>query len=146
MTPREASDSSLVALGVLLVVTMVCWWRLTPEEAPTAFQEPSAASCWPLQHDPSVDMLASWYGEAAHGRLTASGRPFDARAHTCAHRTLPFGSLLYVEHGNRAVVLQVTDRGPEEYTGRDLDVSEGAAEILNFKRQGVATVRVRRLL
>lgn len=146
MTPREASDSSLFAIGLLVVAVAVYWWRTAPRTSPGAFQEPSAGSCWPHQHDPSEEMLASWYGAAAHGRLTASGQPFNSRAHTCAHRTLPFGSLLYVEHGNRAVVLQVTDRGPMEHTGRDLDVSEAAAEILGFKTKGIAKVKVRRLV
>src|SRR5688572_15037553 len=35
--------------------------------------------------------LASWYGEEHHGKLTASGEPFDMWALTAAHPTLPFG-------------------------------------------------------
>ena len=33
--------------------------------------------------------LASWYGDAFHGRLTANGEVYDGDALTAAHRTLP---------------------------------------------------------
>src|SRR5205807_2686247 len=33
--------------------------------------------------------IASWYGEAFHGKDTANGETFDLNAITAAHRTLP---------------------------------------------------------
>ena len=49
---------------------------------------------------------ASWYGRPHHGRLTASGQPFNMYALTAAHRTLPMGTRLRVTNlTNRRSVL-----------------------------------------
>jgi hypothetical protein len=84
------------------------------------------------------EAVASWYVLPPRTR-TASGEPFDRRALTAAHRTLPFGTRLRVTYGARAVVVRVTDRGPY-VRGRDLDLSQGAAEVLGLT--GPDTVRV----
>ena len=86
---------------------------------------------------------ASWYGPRFHGRATANGEIFDRTALTAAHPTLPLPSYVRVTNldNDRSVVLRVNDRGP--YVRRRLiDVSERAAEILQFKRSGMAPVRV----
>lgn len=62
------------------------------------------------------------------------------QALTCAHKTLPFGTLLQVSRGTKSIVLRVTDRGPF-IPGRDLDVSGAAAVWLGMT--GVHKVRVR---
>lgn len=85
-----------------------------------------------------VPMVTSYYGAQFHGRYTASGEVFDQYAMTCAHKTLPFGTKLWVlnpESGS-GVLLTVNDRGPF-IKGRDLDVSYGAAIKLNMIKQGV---------
>jgi rare lipoprotein A len=89
---------------------------------------------------------ASWYGDPFHGRPTASGEPFDKNALTAAHRTLPFGTRLRVTYPatGRSVVVRVNDRGPF-VPGRDLDLSQAAAERLGLIRAGVARVLVERL-
>ena len=79
----------------------------------------------------SFDAVASWYGPGLAGRTTASGERFDPRALTAAHRTLPFGTWLRVAYHDRIVVVRVTDRGPY-VPGRDLDLSQGAAEMLGL--------------
>jgi rare lipoprotein A len=80
--------------------------------------------------------LASWYGPGFEGSLTASGEVFDPYGFTAAHRTLPFGTQLSVRYGGRSVLVTVNDRGP--YTGgRDLDLSQGAAEYLGLTAAGV---------
>lgn len=80
--------------------------------------------------------LASWYGPGLEGDLTASGDAFDPDAFTAAHKTLPFGTQLTVSYRGRSAQVVVNDRGP--YTGgRDLDLSEGAAEYLGLTRAGV---------
>lgn len=78
----------------------------------------------------SFDATASWYA-AEPGRRTAGGETFDPRALTAAHRTLPFGTWLRVSYRGRIVVVRVTDRGPY-VEGRDLDLSQGAAEMLGL--------------
>lgn len=86
---------------------------------------------------------ASWYGPGFHGRKTANGERFDQRAMTAAHRTLQLPTIIRVTNiGNgKSVVLRVNDRGPY-HGGRVLDVSEAAAEALDFKRLGTAQVRI----
>ncbi len=87
--------------------------------------------------------LASWYGAAFHGRLTANGEVYDVNGLTAAHPTLPLPSYVRVtdlENG-RSLVVRVNDRGPFAHD-RLIDVSSRVADILGFKRQGTAKVRV----
>lgn len=87
--------------------------------------------------------LASWYGDDFHGRLTANGEVFDMDALTAAHPTLPMPCYARVTNlGNgKSLIVRVNDRGP--YHGnRLIDVSHKAAELLDFKGNGTAHVRV----
>lgn len=87
--------------------------------------------------------MASWYGDDFHGRLTANGEVFDMGSLTAAHPTLPMPSYARVTnlHNGKSVIVRVNDRGP--YHGnRLIDVSNKAAELLEFKGNGVARVRV----
>src|SRR6201984_90498 len=89
------------------------------------------------------DGLASWYGDDFHGRLTANGEVFDMAALTAAHPTLPMPCYARVTHlsNGKSLIVRVNDRGP--YHGnRLIDVSNKAAEILEFKGNGIARVRV----
>jgi rare lipoprotein A (peptidoglycan hydrolase) len=75
--------------------------------------------------------IASWYGPGFEGETTASGAVFDPDLYTAASRDLPFGTLLFVSHGGRGVVVVINDRGPfiEE---RILDLSQAAAEAIGL--------------
>jgi rare lipoprotein A len=86
---------------------------------------------------------ASWYGKAFHGRLTANGEVFDANGLTAAHPTLPLPSYVRVTNleNNRSLMVRVNDRGPFRHK-RLIDVSEQAAELLGFRQDGTASVRV----
>jgi rare lipoprotein A len=87
--------------------------------------------------------MASWYGDDFHGRLTANGEVFDMASLTAAHPTLPMPCYARVTNlGNsKSLIVRVNDRGP--YHGnRLIDVSNKAAELLEFKGNGVARVRV----
>lgn len=90
--------------------------------------------------------LASWYGDAHHGRPTATGEPFDMNALTAAHKTLPLPGLVEVTNlaNGRQVVVRVNDRGPF-VDGRIIDLSRGAADALGLRQAGVGEVRVRYL-
>jgi peptidoglycan lytic transglycosylase len=87
--------------------------------------------------------LASWYGDDFHGRQTANGEVFDMDSLSAAHPTLPMPCYARVTNlGNgKSVIVRVNDRGP--YHGnRLIDVSHKVAEVLDFKGNGVARVRV----
>jgi rare lipoprotein A (peptidoglycan hydrolase) len=86
---------------------------------------------------------ASWYGREFQGLPTASGLPFDMNALTCAHRTLPLGTVVRVTNlvTFNAVILKVNDRGPF-VPGRVLDVSRAAAKQLGFLGAGLTPVRI----
>jgi rare lipoprotein A len=91
--------------------------------------------------------LATFYGEAFHGRTTASGVRFDMRAMVAAHPTYPFGTLVRVTNlvNGRAVQVRIIDRGPAagpRAAGIVIDVSHGAAESLRFVRDGRTRVRL----
>lgn len=87
--------------------------------------------------------LASWYGSAFHGRVTANGEVFDRHSIAAAHPTLPLPSYVRVTNldNGYSMVLRVNDRGPY-HAGRVMDVSEEAARALDFHRRGTARVRI----
>jgi rare lipoprotein A len=87
--------------------------------------------------------LASWYGDDFHGRLTANGEVFDMTSLSAAHPTLPMPCYARVTNlaNGKSLIVRVNDRGP--YHGnRVMDVSSRAADLLEFKNNGVARVRV----
>jgi rare lipoprotein A len=92
--------------------------------------------------------LASWYGEAFHGRPTASGETFDMHRLSAAHRTLPLHTWVEVTNlaNGRRVVLRINDRGPFARTHeRVIDLSYAAALELGVVGPGTATVDLRAL-
>jgi rare lipoprotein A len=86
---------------------------------------------------------ASWYGEELQGQQTASGEDFDMNQLTCAHRSLPLGSLIRVTNlrNHKTVVVRVNDRGPMPQS-RVVDLSYAAARFLGFSGRGTAPVRL----
>lgn len=86
---------------------------------------------------------ASWYGKLFQGQETASGENFDMNAMTCAHRSLPLGSLVKVTNlsNHKSVVVRVNDRGPLP-NNRVVDLSYAAARFLGFSGRGTAPVRL----
>jgi rare lipoprotein A len=112
---------------------------------PQASAEPSRPSepADERRAEPLAEGLASWYGGALRGHLTANGERFNPSALTAAHRTLPFGTCLHVENleNGRSVNVRVNDRGPY-VNGRIVDVSEAAARRLDMLHHGVGRVRL----
>ncbi len=98
---------------------------------------------------PEVDLeydetgVASWYGPGFHGKLTANGEIFDENELTAAHKTLPLPSIVRVTNleNGRSLIVRVNDRGPYAHS-RIIDMSKRSAELLGFRKQGVAKVRV----
>ena len=88
-----------------------------------------------------LSMTASYYGYALEGLPTASGEPFDPEKHTAAHKNLPLGTELLVKRGKESVKVVVNDRGPY-VAGRELDLSQGAAEEIGLTGLGEDEVEV----
>lgn len=100
------------------------------------------------QEDATYDNegMASWYGPKFHGRRTANGEIFDMNLLTAAHPTLPMpvrAKVTNLENG-KSVIVRINDRGPFA-KDREIDMSRRAAEVLGFRDQGTARVRVQYL-
>lgn len=87
--------------------------------------------------------MASWYGGEFHGRPTSSGEVYDMFQLTCAHNSLPLGTMVMVtnQENGRTVELRVNDRGPF-LKDRIIDLSYAAARILGVWGKGTAFVKV----
>ncbi|HEY1604558.1 MAG TPA: septal ring lytic transglycosylase RlpA family protein [Allosphingosinicella sp.] len=110
-----------------------------------AFDDSTAAASQPSQQsfEEVGEGEASYYGNELAGNRTASGERFDPHAFTCAHRSLPLGSLLRVTNlaNGRSVLVRVNDRGPFTHS-RILDMSLAAARDIDMVRSGKALVRL----
>lgn len=86
---------------------------------------------------------ASWYGSAFHGRLTANGEVYDMAHLTAAHPTMPLPSYARVTNvaNGSSVIVRVNDRGPY-HDNRIIDLSQKAAEMLDYADTGTANVKV----
>lgn len=84
---------------------------------------------------------ASWYGPGFHGRKTANGERFNTNDLTCAHKSLPFNTLLKVTNleNGRYTIVRVNDRGPYAH-GRIVDLSNAAKTEIGMG--GLAKVRI----
>ena len=88
-----------------------------------------------------IEGEASYYGPGFHGKKTASGETFNQNDYTCAHKTLPFGTVLKVVRidNGATVEVRVNDRGP--YVGdRILDLSVAAGKKIGLDKVGHAKV------
>lgn len=96
-----------------------------------------------VDYDYDEKGIASWYGPNFHGKQTANGETYDQYELTAAHRTLPMPSIVRVTNleNGKSLIARVNDRGPFA-RGRIIDMSKRSAELLGFKQQGVAKVRV----
>lgn len=86
---------------------------------------------------------ASYYENKFYGRKTASGEILKKNVLTCAHPTLPFGTMIEVTNltNNKWCIVRVNDRGPFA-KGRLLDLSHVAAKQLDMFHHGIAKVKV----
>lgn len=85
--------------------------------------------------------VASWYG-AESGSRTASGERFNPAGLSIAMRSYAFGKLYRVTFGRRSVIVRHNDFGPARSTGRQFDLSRGAAEAIGLVRRGTGRICV----
>lgn len=127
-----------VALVVLLIALAGCH-RGVRYQRPKDFQPMArVAPGWAERG------VASWYGRPFHGRQTANGEIYDMNGLSCAHKTLPLGTVVRVTNlaNHKQLDLRVNDRGPYVH-GRIVDCSRGAARLLGFLDDGVVPVEIR---
>ena len=84
---------------------------------------------------------ASYYGPGFDGKKTASGEIFNQNDMTCAHKKLPFGTILEVVRKDTGakVRVRVNDRGPF-VKDRVLDLSAAAGKKLGLDKVGHAKI------
>lgn len=86
----------------------------------------------------------SYYATKFHNRKTANGELMNNLDYTCAHPTLPFGTMLEVTNlkNGKSVIVRVNDRGPYS-RARVIDVSYGAAKRLGMIMMGVIKIKAK---
>lgn len=110
----------------------------------------SAANANTTAHIPVVNLkmryvgTASWYGEKHQGRKMANGKLFDLHKLTAASWYFPLGTTIRVVNlrNSKSVVVTITDRGPGIHLHRLIDLSEAAAQRLDYLGQGLTQVFV----
>lgn len=88
-------------------------------------------------------VVASYYAEDFHGKKTSNGEVFNMWGMTCAHKMLPFNTMLKVTNlsNGKSVVVRVNDRGPF-VANREIDLSKGAASKISMIGSGTAKVKL----
>ena len=87
---------------------------------------------------------ASYYGSHyGTNRKTASGKPYEKKKLTAAHKTLPFGTIVRVTNkkNGKTVDVEINDRGPF-IEGRIIDLSVAAAQELDMIDSGIIQVSI----
>jgi len=131
--------AALVALGMASLAEN----PLPPTAVVNQAEVDTVAGLPTLPPSEVIQGKASWYGPGFDGRPTSSGVPFNRHAMTAAHRKLRAGTVVRVTNlrNNRSAVLLINDWGPVP-ADLEIDVSEAAAQVLGFREQGVAPVRI----
>jgi rare lipoprotein A len=132
--------STISLLGFMLLTTGVAHaYREKESESRKPWHKQATAA----QNRDVIVGKASWYGQAAAGRKTATGERLDPNKLTAASTQLPLQSRALVtdlENG-RSVCVRINDCGPYA-KGRKLDVSKRAAEELDMAHSGTAPVKI----
>jgi len=104
------------------------------------FCAPKAVEEDPVERETGI---ASYYADRFHQRKTASGELYDKTKFTAAHKTLEFGTMVWVKNlkTQDSVQVRINDRGPYA-KGRIIDVSQAAAKELHLIGPGKAKVEV----
>ena len=88
-------------------------------------------------------VTASYYAEDFHGKRTSNGERFNMNDYTCAHKSLPFDTILKVTNlaNGKSCEVRVNDRGPF-VASREIDLSKAAAVKLDMIGSGTAKVKL----
>lgn len=90
-----------------------------------------------------TNVTVSYYAEDFHGKKTSSGEIFNMYDYTCAHLSLPFGTVLKITNraNGKSVNVRVNDRGPF-VLNREVDLSKAAAVKLDMIKSGTTKVDI----
>jgi rare lipoprotein A len=140
------SDRPKALLPVLLIVIFLLFTACGPRYIVRERRMPPPEKGTKIEKRETREVqqgIASWYGADFHGKQTSSGEVYDMYQLTCAHQTLPLGTMVMVTNleNGKSVELKVNDRGPF-VKGRIIDVSYAAARMLDMHAQGTAMVKV----
>lgn len=88
-------------------------------------------------------VTASYYAEDFHGKRTSNGERFNMNDYTCAHKVLPFNTILKVTNlaNGKSCEVRVNDRGPF-VASREIDLSKAAAVKLGMIGSGTTKVKL----
>ena len=88
-------------------------------------------------------VTASYYAEDFHGKRTSNGERFNMNDYTCAHKSLPFDTILRVTNlaNGKTCEVRVNDRGPF-VASREIDLSKAAAIKLGMIGSGTTIVKL----
>lgn len=89
------------------------------------------------------NVVVSFYAEDFHGKKTSNGEIFNMWSMTCAHKSLPFDTILKITNraNGKSVQVRVNDRGPF-VANRECDLSKGAAAKIGMIKTGIARVDI----
>jgi rare lipoprotein A (peptidoglycan hydrolase) len=148
MAGRRSSGLSgymaLVALAAAVALALSCAPASAQVSDPSGRGKPTS-DLGSYNQGPTVEVgVASWYGgKTVRGHKTASGELFNEEALTAAHPSLPFFSWVRVINlaNGRSVVVKINDRNAT-YTGRVIDLTRKAADLLGLRSSGIGTVAI----
>ena len=92
---------------------------------------------------------ASFYGKHYwQGRKMANGNRFDYRKMSLATWGIPLGTMVRVTNlrNGKSIVVEVTDRGPAHSLHRVADLSQAAAEALDYVQDGITMVTIQPII
>lgn len=82
-------------------------------------------------------LIITWYGRNAHGNTMANGKKFNMfNPRLAASPSLPFGTKIELWHKGTRLLVEVTDRMPENTPWNQIDVSWAGAHHLGLTGVG----------
>src|SRR6202165_3114033 len=131
-------QTKLRIAALLIVANALCLSPGRTSAAPMKAKVPNAAKSLRM----NLVGTASWYGKRHQGRKMANGKRFDRNKLTAASWYFPLGTTIRVVNleNDESVVVTITDRGPNLRLHRLVDLSEAAAEDLDYVGQGLTPV------
>lgn len=132
-----------IIIIIHLTLFSMCIGNLFAQKKPTSAPKSNFRKA---EYVDSAVGYASFYSNKFIGKKTSSGQIFSQKKLTCAHNTLPMGTMIRVINleNQLSVDVRVNDR-LHHRNPRLVDLSVSAAKKLGFKKRGVIKVRVVRL-